>query len=112
MVVKKVSSKAVSKKTSTKKTAKKQPKQMVQVSGDLCFWVNNGPILSSLKDLDYALKHMSDEQFKHHVAKDKNDFAVWVRGVLFEEACSKKLQKAKTKKEALLVVEETVKQYA
>jgi hypothetical protein len=84
---------------------------MREVSGELCFWVNNGPILSSLMDLRRALKEMSEEQFRHHVAKDKNDFAVWVGGVLCDERCSKQLHKVKNKEEALVVVEEAIKAY-
>ena len=79
-------------------------KTMVTVSGSMCFWVNNGPVLSNLKDLHKALIRMSDKQFAYHVNRGKNDFAAWVRGVLSEEEVARKLLKAKTKREALKVV--------
>ena len=94
------------------KPAKKSSgKRMRVVSGELCFWVNNGPILSSLFDLHKALLHMSEQQFAHHVGKQKNDFAAWVKGVLAEESCAKKLLSAKNKKAAAKAVESILASY-
>lgn len=105
--------KKVAKKSGKVVTKKKTPgkKQLLSVSGDSCFWVNNGPILSNLKDLEGALKGMTEEQWKHHVDKHKNDFAAWVKGVLSEETCAKSLMKCKTKGEAVKVVTTAVKKY-
>jgi len=94
----------ISKKSSGKK-------QLLTVSGDSCFWVNNGPILSNLRDLHNALQSMSDEQWKHHVRQDKNDFAEWVKVVLAEKTCSESLKKCKSKSDAAKVVSTVVKKY-
>ncbi|MDO8492153.1 MAG: hypothetical protein Q7S34_00740 [bacterium] len=93
----------------TKPTSGK--KHMVSVSGERCFWINNGPILSNLKDLHNALRAMSDEQWKYHVRKDRNDFVVWVKAVLGDSACATKLVKCKTKLAAAKVVSKAVAEY-
>jgi len=49
-------------------------KQMVNVEGAMCFWVNNGAVLKNLIELRDALNTMSDETFAHHVSAEKNDF--------------------------------------
>lgn len=84
---------------------------MVTVSGGACFWVNNGPILSNLRDLERALIRMTDGQFRHHVGKGKNDFAAWVRGALSDGDCAKGLAKAKSKKEAHTCVSKALAKY-
>lgn len=107
MVVKKVSVKTAAKKTAGKND-KKHP---MVVSGSMCFWVNNGPILSSLKDLEHALETMSDNQFNHHVGKGKNDFSAWVKTVLCDSKCAVALSKVKSKKEAQTVVSKALSSY-
>lgn len=66
-------------------------------SDEQCFWVNNGPILRDINDLFRALDAMTDAQFKHHVSRGKNDFALWVEHVLAHGACAKRLAQAKTR---------------
>jgi hypothetical protein len=107
MVVKKTSTKTAAKKTA----GKNDKKQLVVVSGSMCFWVNNGPILSSLKDLEHALQAMNDNQFNHHVGKGRNDFSAWVKTVLCDAKCASALSKAKNKKEAHEVVSKALSSY-
>lgn len=42
------------------------------------FVLKDGTSLHSLKDLYGHLSTISDEDFKHHVNEQKNDFASWV----------------------------------
>lgn len=100
MVVKKNTIKKPTKKIVSKKTISPK-KQFKAVSGELCFWVNNGPILCSIKDLHDALVSMSDDQFKHHVNKQKNDFALWVQKALLDDTSAKRLFSAKDRKSAI-----------
>ena len=110
MAVKKKNKRVAVKKTAgVKKTSGK--KRMAVVAGSMCFWVNNGPVLSSLRDLNAALVKMSDGQFNYHVNGKKNDFAAWVKAVLKEEACARALFKAKTKRLALKAVKSAVSKY-
>jgi hypothetical protein len=86
-------------------------KSMPSVSGEWCFWVNNGPILSNLKDLSGALHSMSDDQFKHHVNKEKNDFAIWLRGALSERELAHKVVKSKNRQEFAKAIDHALKKY-
>ena len=67
-----------------------------EVAGAACFWVNNGPILCSLRDLHTALGIMTKKQFDHHARREHNDFALWVEGVFADKALASKLRRAKT----------------
>jgi hypothetical protein len=61
------------------------------------FWVNNGPVVNSLKGLKQALQDMSDAQFRYHTERAGNDFATWVRDCLGDIDAATRLSKAKTK---------------
>lgn len=61
-----------------------------------CFWVNFGPILASLEELERAFSVMRMEQFRYHTKGNKNDFAKWVKEVMNEEKLSRELYRAKT----------------
>lgn len=98
----KVVRKAVAKATkATKKPAAKAVKKACgckkACTDNQAFWVNNGPIVHSLKDLVQALKTMSDEQYAYHTKRDGNDFARWVQDCLADKECAKKLIQARTR---------------
>ena len=78
-----------------------------------CFWVNNGPVLKNVVELERALKDgsISDEQFRYHISRGKNDFSSWIHEVLGNEECSKALARVKTKKTALRVLGEYIKNH-
>lgn len=112
MATKKIAKKVASKKEATKRKTTRAPKsKLVSVSGEMCFWVNNGPILSNLLDLSQALQHMTDEQFAYHVSNGKNDFVAWVRDALEEKTCAQKLAAVKNRTEAINVVKSFVSLY-
>jgi hypothetical protein len=102
--------KAPPKTVSVKKTASKK-KPLLIVTGESCFWVNNGPSLCSMKDLRDALLAMSEEQYIHHAGMGRNDFSSWVKDVLGDKQCSADLLKAKNIKDALSIVEKHLKEY-
>ncbi len=95
---------------SVKKGSKKKP--LVIVSGEMCFWVDNGPSLSSMKELYDALRAMSVEQYLHHTGMGRNDFSAWVSGALGDEKCAADLLKAKSMKSALSAVKKHLKAYS
>lgn len=70
----------------------------IEISQDKYFYLNDGRSLKSLKELAEALKNMDENTFKYHVAKDKNDFANWVKDVFGNKKLSSDLKKAKTAK--------------
>lgn len=79
------------------------------VQTGMCFWVNNGPILHNLEDLSAALKVMDLKTFRHHVNKDKNDFAVWIDEVIGDKILAKSLSKIKTRKTTLKKVNDRIR---
>lgn len=108
-------SRGTSKKTTTKKavTQKKPPvaKKIVTAKGPTCFWVHEGPILKDLLELEAALKSMSELMYKHHVTKDRNDFADWVDAVLKDAETAALLRKAKKPETAHKAVVRQLKLY-
>ena len=68
------------------------------VPPEQCFWINNGPIVKSVKQLTSAVKKMKDSTFMHHVNKDKNDFSAWIKHVVGDTALANSISKLKTKK--------------
>lgn len=65
------------------------------------FWVNNGPICTTIPQLRAAIASMSDEQFDYHTKRSGNDFAAWVGEALEHKKCAEKLVNAKTRAGAL-----------
>jgi hypothetical protein len=94
---------AVPKKTAIAKPVVVKKPKFVTAPEAQRFWVNNGPILKDMKELADALLKMSQEQFKHHTAK-QNDFSLWVEYVLLDKKTAAELKKAKTQKDAAKVV--------
>jgi len=91
-----------------KKTARK-PKnsgfiEVVEVSPENYFWVNNGSILKDLYDLQDALVVMNEDQFDFHTKRDGNDFARWIEDVFGEKELAGKIAKAKNKKSTMVVL--------
>ena len=114
-VVKKASKKPtrkVSTKSSAKKTTKKVVRKAVKkscaceskCSAKEAFWVNNGPVLHSVKDLLKALKEMSDEQFDYHTKRGSNDFASWIKECLKDSACATSVKRVRTRVGAVRVL--------
>lgn len=87
-------------------------KSLVVAEGDRRFWVWQGPVLKDLKGLRDALLKMKDNQFAHHVNKEKNDFARWVGEVLQDQVCARALTKVRTKTKTLEKVEDALKNYS
>lgn len=61
------------------------------------FWLRDGRTLKNIGELSKALKDMKNEVFEHHVNKDKNDFANWIRDVQQDKELADQLCKVKSK---------------
>ena len=93
-----------------KQKVKKHPN--IRTVPEKAFWMNHGPIVNTFKRLAKVIeKDTTDVQFKYHVGKDRSDYADWVREVLYDEECAKKLSKIKTRKTALKMFDEVLKKY-
>ncbi len=64
------------------------------VHKDKVFWCHDNRVMKNLDELVAALRKMSDDTFRYHVTKDKNDFSKWVRDVIGDSTLAEDLQKA------------------
>jgi hypothetical protein len=102
---------APKKKVVAKKAAKKVAAKKVQCATCKAvslpgqeFWVNNGPVVDSLKGLRQALEALTDEQYTYHTGRAGNDFAVWVRECLDDNDTAVRIAKAQSKDAAVRAI--------
>lgn len=74
------------------------------------FYLTSGKALYSLNDLLLSLKGMPDEEFAHHVGKKHNHFADWVDGVFSEKDLTRKIRKAKKRKDLQKILQKFFKE--
>ena len=67
------------------------------VPEDKVFWVCDGKVLRNLQELSTALAGMSEETFKYHLNKDKNDFKNWILDVIGDKKLAADISKAMTR---------------
>lgn len=90
----------------------RRKKKFTSILPEHCFWIYRGPIVSDLKELRGALRgDVTNEQFKHHVTKEKNDFAHWTLDTLKDKSCSVVLKKTCTKKGTIRALTECLSKY-
>jgi hypothetical protein len=65
------------------KEAKSEPKTRAKsvAQKDKYFWVVDGTVIRSVKEMAYAVDAMDLNVFHHHVNNERNDFANWVEGI-------------------------------
>jgi hypothetical protein len=97
--------------TAQSKRTKAAKRVLARADGPQCFWVNEGPILSSLLDLKDALQKMSSAMYAHHVGESRNDFADWIEYVLGDVDLAAELRPLRTPKQARTVVIRRLKIY-
>jgi hypothetical protein len=74
-----------------------RPKEVeLNMNPEKYFYVCDGTVLKSLKDLKKAVKEMPDGVYAYHLERD--DFSKWVGGVIKNAALAKKLSGADKKK--------------
>lgn len=69
------------------------------------FWVRDGQVLRNLSDLPPAQRRTSVEIFRHHVNKEKNDFATWIDEVIGEQALAYELRKHRNKTSVIKTIQ-------
>ena len=90
---------------------KKNAKDILSnVPEDKVFWVNDGRVLSNLRDLPAALVDMENDAFIHHVNKEKNDFKNWISDAVGDEKLAKSIAKTKSKEVLLRKLDKRINQ--
>lgn len=70
---------------------------------------NNGVSIASLQELSDVMPNITGPTFRHHVSKDKNDIADWVRDKVGDSELSEKLRGCKSTEEFVKVLEDDKK---
>lgn len=95
-----------------------QPSEPVKPTIDLSrqaptgqtFKVSNGVELKNIQDLKEYLHVMPEDSLKHHVNKEKNDFANWIEGVFKETKLADKLRTSTDRQQQIRIIEEHTRQ--
>jgi hypothetical protein len=74
------------------------------------FWVHEGPVFSSLKDMAAALPKLTAQSFAHHVNEAKNDFADWVEFVVGDKELADAVRGTKTPKQIMVSLDRRLKE--
>jgi len=72
------------------------------------FYCHDGMILNNIYELKSALEKMGEHTYNHHVTKEKNDFARWVREVLIDDKLAHDLARCHDNEEAKRIVSERI----
>ncbi len=83
---------------------------LTDVQPDKCFWVSNGWIIRSLKELPLALRKMNNDTFVYHVNKGKNDFANWVADVVGDKKLAASIRTTYNKADMIAEIEKRIAQ--
>jgi len=70
---------------------------------------NNGVSVASLQELSDVMPNITGPTFRHHVTKERNDIADWVRDKIGDAELSEKLRGCKNTEEFVKVLEEDKK---
>jgi hypothetical protein len=96
---------------STTLRSKKRPasRSIKEAPEECAFWVYQGPVVRTVRELRGAIASMSDEQFDYHTKRDGNDFVRWVRDVLCNEGLAGSLARVRTRTGALRALDIALK---
>jgi len=68
-----------------------------RVPAHASFWLCTNENLRSVADVCEALKKASDDVFRYHVNRDKNDFEVWIRDSVRDRDLAREIARVKTR---------------
>lgn len=89
---------------------KEAKKILAKVPLDVSFWLCTNHYLRGLRELSTALESISDDTFRYHVNRDKNDFEVWIRQIVKDKELSREISRIKTKETLVRKVSERVEE--
>jgi hypothetical protein len=88
-----------------------QKKDLLHAEGEYRFYFSSGHVISNLLELLRVLEEIDDAQFSYHVTAERNDFVPWVGIVLCDDACAKKIKRAKTRQATIDAVRTSLSTY-
>ena len=66
------------------------------VAPESAFYLHNGKVLNSVRELFDEIHKMPESVFFHHVTPERNDFSNWVKDVIGDKTLAGKIAKAGT----------------
>ena len=81
---------------------------LARVPFHVSFWLCTNESLRSINDVYEALERASDEVFRYHVNRDKNDFEVWIREVIKDKDLAREIARVKTRETLVRKIRERV----
>ncbi len=79
-----------------------------RVPFQVSFWLCTNENLRSLADVSDALQKATDDVFRYHVNRDKNDFEVWIRDVIKDKDLAREIARVKTRETLIRKITERV----
>lgn len=76
---------------------------------DQWFYFSGGRKASSLEELKQVLEVLGEDEFRHHVNDQRNDFANWVEGVFGELGLAKNMREVSEKEGLVIILDEFLK---
>lgn len=87
----------------------KKAKKLVKCDAEKSFYVSDGSVYSTLRELANGLKKMHPDTYAYHANERKNDFHNWVKDVFGEQKLAQKLLSAKDQLQSAKAVEAFLK---
>ncbi|UCG95354.1 MAG: hypothetical protein JSV92_04930 [archaeon] len=78
----------------------KKNEKLKDAPEDRRFWVCDGRVLKNFRELEKALRTMSDGTYNYHVNGGKNDFYNWIKDVFKDKNLAEALKKSRNKTSA------------
>lgn len=73
------------------------------------FRLKIGAELANLKELAEILEIIGDDTFKHHINEKRNDFARWIRDVVYDSELADRVERAKTREKTVKFIKSRIK---
>ena len=80
----------------------------VKIPKNKWFFFKNGRHASSIEELKQALAWLGDDEFRHHVNIQRNDFANWIEDVFHEENLAHSMREVAERDGLLIILENFV----
>ena len=79
-------------------------KKRIKPDPEHYFSLCTGALVRDLRELAFALDHISDDEFSHHVNDEKNDFSIWARDIFGELKLADKLEETKKRDDTQMIL--------
>lgn len=81
---------------------------LARVPIQVSFWLCTNENLRSLRDISEALQKATDDVFRYHVNRDKNDFETWIRDIIKDKDLAREIARVKTRDTLIRKITERV----